>query len=288
MSKKYLVPILSLFVISILGACSTQQPDPQLQDLESFVNTETTKIYKQEELKHKKVKELIPDTWYTIDNGLKIKETSINKNGQEIDTVSILQIDPELYSFSLQQDIDHPKTIHDWSKELQSLIVINGSYFKEDNTPSGGLILKHEQFGTLTKDGSNGYTGTLLINNGKPEIRFLPNQHLTDDLPEYLLQTYPTLLHTQGKDNIKKDSGKTARRTVLAQDLNRNILIITTQKPAMSLYGLMQWLIGSELNIDTAINLDGGPSTGLVINHPDFEYSVASFAVPNVISVNKR
>jgi len=43
------------------------------------------------------------------------------------------------------------------------------------------------------------------------------------------------------------------------------VLLIASPSSAFTLAGLAAWLAGSDLEIDVAVNLDGGSSTGLLL-----------------------
>jgi len=59
------------------------------------------------------------------------------------------------------------------------------------------------------------------------------------------------------------DDGRPARRTVVAQDLEGRILLIIAPRGYLSLHELAFFLSESDLDLDVALNLDGGFSTGL-------------------------
>ena len=109
-----------------------------------------------------------------------------------------------------------------------------------------------------------------------------------DDIAEdidHALQTYPTLILPGARPGVKEDSGLVAKRTIWAEDNDGNVLIIVTKAFYFSLFEIMNWMLESDLDINTAINLDGGPSTGIEIKHNNFTYSVNSAKIPNVISI---
>ena len=65
-----------------------------------------------------------------------------------------------------------------------------------------------------------------------------------------------------------RENHVSARRTVIAQDRAGRILFIVTPQGYFTLYGLSAYLTGSDLDLDIAINLDGGGSTGLLVANP--------------------
>ena len=78
-----------------------------------------------------------------------------------------------------------------------------------------------------------------------------------------------------------------ARRTVIAQDRQGRILFIVTPQGYFSLHQLSAYLTASELDLDIAINLDGGGSTGLLVAEPR-EVIPSKVLLPFVILVYPR
>jgi hypothetical protein len=59
-----------------------------------------------------------------------------------------------------------------------------------------------------------------------------------------------------------------ARRTVIGQDQEGRILFVVAPRGHFTLHRLSRYLTESDLNLDIAINLDGGPSTGILVANP--------------------
>jgi hypothetical protein len=80
------------------------------------------------------------------------------------------------------------------------------------------------------------------------------------------------------------DEGQRSRRTVVAQDNSGRIVLLIGPEFRFSLHELAVWLTQSDLQIDIAMNLDGGTSTGLWIR--DQEEKVDSLIpLPAVIAI---
>jgi hypothetical protein len=84
------------------------------------------------------------------------------------------------------------------------------------------------------------------------------------------VQSYPLLLDYKGRIRVW-DSPKTAQRTVIAIDRNSHILIFNTHEAYFTLYDFAHFLKASTLEIDSALNLDGGTEAQLYIKTKDFE-----------------
>jgi hypothetical protein len=86
------------------------------------------------------------------------------------------------------------------------------------------------------------------------------------------------------------DTGETARRTVIALDQQGYVVILLIDLPIFTLHGLSLWLAESDLGLDSALNLDGGRSSGLAAAIPGGESTLlpAYVPLPIVIGVYPR
>jgi exopolysaccharide biosynthesis protein len=85
----------------------------------------------------------------------------------------------------------------------------------------------------------------------------------------------------------ERESHAAARRTVIAQDRYGRILFIVAPQGYFTLHQLSLYLTESNLNLDIAINLDGGGSTGILVANP-WEVIPPTRALPFVILVHAR
>lgn len=130
------------------------------------------------------------------------------------------------------------------------------------------------------------YSGLMKIHDGNLEINYLTDKPQAKPAKdEQVLLTYPTLL-ANGQPLVKEDSQKYSRRTILAQDAGGTTYILVTETGLTSLYEVGQWLANQPEKFRIAINLDGGPSTGLSYQANDSNFEVPSVPVPNVITAS--
>ncbi|MFA6503968.1 MAG: phosphodiester glycosidase family protein [Patescibacteria group bacterium] len=123
------------------------------------------------------------------------------------------------------------------------------------------------------------------LHDGKLELAHLtsnPQEKPAENEQAFL--TYPTLL-ADGKSLVKEDSKKYARRTILAQDATGQTFILITENSAISLYEAAEWLEEQPEKFKIAVNLDGGPSTGLSFKKDDETFEIPSAPIPNVVMV---
>ncbi|MCP4537876.1 MAG: phosphodiester glycosidase family protein, partial [Chloroflexi bacterium] len=76
------------------------------------------------------------------------------------------------------------------------------------------------------------------------------------------------------------------RRTVVAQDNGGRILLIVAPRGYLSLHETARFLAESDLDLDVALNLDGGYSSGLWLQAGERSVEIDSLVpVPSIISV---
>jgi exopolysaccharide biosynthesis protein len=78
-----------------------------------------------------------------------------------------------------------------------------------------------------------------------------------------------------------------ARRTVIAQDKEGRILLMVAPQAYFTLHQLSVYLTESDLDLDIALNLDGGGSTGILVANPR-EVIPPRVLLPFVILVHAR
>jgi len=83
------------------------------------------------------------------------------------------------------------------------------------------------------------------------------------------------------------DAAEFAVRTTL--DRSGRIVFVVSPIPVFTLTEFGQWLAASDLDLDAALNLDGGTSSGLVLRGGERTLGTDSWVgVPNVIVVEGR
>jgi uncharacterized protein YigE (DUF2233 family) len=213
--------------------------------------------------------------WQAIGRGLKFTQVQVLKDGEVVTDLAVVKIDPASNAFR----VFHGKAqaITAWQEELQAPIVFNGSYYKNDGKPCGLVISDGKPIGPTHNRQMRG----MFVAEPKGMSPDLPRATILDLLttpvnPKTLpwtqgVQSFPLLLDYKGRIRIK-NSEKRAHRTVIAADRNGNILVFNTSNRFFTLHQFAEFLKGSEFNIDSALNLDGGSEAQLYIKTKDFEY----------------
>jgi uncharacterized protein YigE (DUF2233 family) len=79
------------------------------------------------------------------------------------------------------------------------------------------------------------------------------------------LQSFPMLIFPGGAPAAIEDDGQRARRTAVAMDRSGRLLFVVSPTSGFTLRGFADWLSHSDLDVERALNLDGGSSTGLYL-----------------------
>lgn len=179
-----------------------------------------------------------------------------------------------------------PRVVSDWRSHLEADIVVNGSYFSQENVPTGFYqtatwpsVVDWPVF--ADESAAVGYTFAATIVDSNLQLSYIPDMPRSPSPVTASFASFPTLI-VNDVPMVAKDSGALARRTVLATDAQQNIFIIVTESGELSLYEMAQWLAQQPEDFTVAGNIDGGPSTGLSVSAP-WNIEVRSAMVPNVI-----
>jgi exopolysaccharide biosynthesis protein len=216
---------------------------------------------------------------------------NLSETGERV-TFLMLRIEPDAWQWSLAQDPGNLKTPEAWRAQLGAEIVMNGSYFNERGEPSGYFrnppdVPSSSIRWPLDAQNRTGYTGAVLLKDGALSLAYLPDADLDPAQADAIFLTFPTLV-ANGKSVVEKESGLRARRTALAEDADGRDYILVTEEGSVSLFALSRWLVAQPEEFRIAVNLDGGPSTGLALRDGDAAIDLGLAPVPNVLALRKR
>lgn len=187
-------------------------------------------------------------------------------------------------SWSIVASSTQPKAVSKWADEdPTALFVLNGGYFHADGKPSGwaqssGRVLSGRSF-EARRSGivSLGDTPALLLGSTP-----------TSTIREDGFQSYPWLIEN-GAVAFTQETGQYARRTFLGVDANRTWYVGVVPSESLTLHQLATVLMEAPIQWQRVINLDGGPSTGLITRFPAAEDRFDSFSpIPYVIVARPR
>jgi uncharacterized protein YigE (DUF2233 family) len=227
--------------------------------------------------------------WSVLQPGLERRVIEVYDNqNQHVESVHIWRLDQKYFRMDVAY-AERPKSLETWQQETNAAIVVNGGYYSIENEryfPDGLTISNGQAFGRSFA----GFGGMLAINQDQAELRWLAQEPYNALEPlQAALQSFPILVEPGGKLGFgpERESQTRARRTVIAQDRDGRILLIVTPQGYFTLHQLSVYLTESDLNLDIAVNLDGGGSTGILVANPR-ELISPTRPIPFVILVYAR
>ncbi|NLE43453.1 MAG: phosphodiester glycosidase family protein [Chloroflexi bacterium] len=230
---------------------------------------------------------LPPDTgWQLLQPGIELRQIRV-RFGENPEQITIVRLDPSHVRFEVHYDPIHPRTVYAWAQDLNAQIVINGAYFTPENKTVGLLVTDGRQWGASYGD----FAGMFSVDaSGSVSIRWLQERPYSPLEPlQHALQSFPVLVKPGGVMGFPADAddGRPARRSVVAQDTRGHILIIVAPDGTLSLHHTARFLAESDLEINVALNLDGGTSTGLWFSVGTTALRIDSLVpVPSIIVVS--
>ncbi len=212
-----------------------------------------------------------PRSALTVSSDLEVAGLRV-RSGSLAARSSQLTASPTLWGFSdlafdpskLRLEIELAKTGAPLAQLLPpgGLAVVNGGYFEADFRPSTWL----KNAGTQLSPKSDTSKGGVLA-LGKTGVYLGPFAGLAFE-PELAVQSFPLIVEQDGKPGIHSDDGRRAARTVvcLVGSSLHFIVIAAPRGDGPTLFEsatLMRELPPRGFGCRVALNLDGGPSTGV-------------------------
>ena len=159
----------------------------------------------------------------------------------------------------------------------QAWLVANAGYFTEQYRPTGLLVNRGQVLHRFVPEAGSAGSGVLTIQG--TEVRLFERDAVDPKIIEradFAVQAGPRIIEPDGSPGIRGDDGMRANRTVLGRDGRGRLALVVIYAPESGL-GVgptlfeLQRLLGpdglgsvrAELALVAALNLDGGPSTGL-------------------------
>ncbi len=153
------------------------------------------------------------------------------------------------------------------------VLAVNAGYFEADGAPTGLLAGETVTYGVPSRRGG---TGIVVVRDQRATLVPFTASFTLGGPAELAVQAGPRLIELDGRPGIRGDDGQRAPRTVLCLgDGGRRVdLILVWQRgnplAGPGLFALSRALATPLMPADRrrceqALNLDGGPSTGLVL-----------------------
>lgn len=218
------------------------------------------------------------DGWEELSPGLELHRALAT--GTLFGQLTALRVDPQRYRLRAHYQPGEALTLEGWRKALPDAVAfINANFFDSELQVNGLLVADGVAHGQpwLTRG------GTLLLREGRPQLR--PNQErpwLSGPL-QHAVQGFPMLV--LNGERVYRRNGPPARRSAVALDRSGRVLLLATPLPGLSLAALAEWLATSDLEIVSALNLDGGGSTMLHVSGAETANIASLDPVPALLAV---
>jgi uncharacterized protein YigE (DUF2233 family) len=223
--------------------------------------------------------------WVTTKPGVEIRYEDWKSPGNNEDTVTIVRLDLNKVRLKIGYQPGKPLAMDAWMNQEQATAIINGGYFDQNNQTTALVVSDGQAYGTSY----NGFGGMLSVDaQGYIRLRSL-SQYPYDPNSEQLTQATQSspMLMMNGKRTQFNANAASQRRSVVAVDTQGRLLLIASPGSAFSLDELADLLTSSDLSIKTALNLDGGASTGLYVNAGNQHVTIDSVTTLPIVIIVK-
>ncbi|MBN9221289.1 MAG: phosphodiester glycosidase family protein [Mesorhizobium sp.] len=209
-------------------------------------------------------------SWAEVEPGFEVREVPVLAGSEEIDRLYLNRFDPLRFRFVARNETDGAKDIDQWEQALHpdgtggTVLIVNGSYFGlkgEADTPfvSMGARLGPSDYDAKSGAWTENASGTHVVDLKNRDWRTV----LQD--ADNAMVSYPLLIGEDGGNNVRAKSNWLANRTFIAEDHEGRIVVGSTKDAFFSLDRLANFLLKADLDLKTALNLDGGPIAGLSV-----------------------
>jgi exopolysaccharide biosynthesis protein len=223
--------------------------------------------------------------WQPVDQAMELRTLRLSV-GSTSGFVTVVRFDPTAYRISVKYDVANAGSMREWFQALKPLVIVNGGYFDEQRRATALVVFD----GIRRGESYNGFGGMLVINEqGQFELRSLRQQpYDPNEQIQQAMQSAPMLIQPGGEVSQLNPDQDRSRRTVIARDTSGRILLLVSDIPIFTLPELAQALKNSDLQLDAALNLDGGRSTGLYLKTDVASLTIDSMEkLPLVLTVDR-
>lgn len=228
--------------------------------------------------------------WQVLDTGIEHRTITVQPatNGGWATTITVLRLDPQQVAFHAGYAPTTPATLQTWCEQPGMLAVINAGFFDEQYQPTALVVSDGVPHGTSYY----GQGGMFAVDTwGNISLRYLGQQpYDPNEALHTAVQGWPMLV-APGRTPLYalSDTDPRERRSVVAMDQQGRVLLLTVAGAGFTLHELSDWLVASDLAIDSALNLDGGSSTGMCVQTTSYRANVPAYSMlPLVLSVSRR
>ena len=223
--------------------------------------------------------------WVTAKPGVEIRYEDWKSPGNNEDTVTIVRFDLNKVHLKVGYQPTKPLAMDAWMGQEQALAIMNGGYFDQSDQTTALVVSNGQAYGTSY----TGFGGMLSADaQGNIRLRSLSQQPYdpNNEQLQQATQSSPMLIMNGKRTQFQADAAS-QRRSVVAVDTQGRLLLIASPGSAFSLDELADLLASSDLSIKTALNLDGGASTGLYVNAGSQHVTIDSVTTLPIVIIVK-
>ena len=226
--------------------------------------------------------------WIVAASGVEVRTFMTGEGASESPVpIYAVRLDPATIRLRIRYAPDAPQPLRTWFEAHRPLVAVNGGFFTAENRATALIVSDGTVYGTSYA----GFGGMLAAApDGRIWIQALRDEPYDPNIPlDQAVQSFPMLISPGGVVASINDNRQRARRTVVAMDRTGRMLLIVCPASAFSLQELATWLASSDLEIDRALNLDGGSSSGIFVSAGAIRWQIDSFtALPSVLLIESR
>jgi len=230
----------------------------------------------------------------TVDraDGLVVLRGTVFRGSRDAGTLVALYADLEVWTPTIVENEGQPLS----ELEPRAAAVVNGSFFTPEDHPTGLLISEGRRIYPFVPKGGAAGSGVLTVSEQRVTLH--PRKGYETSSVPFAIQAGPRILEPTGDRGIRGDDGSRANRTAIGASVEGRLAIAVVHARegghglGLTLFELQNVLelIGErhpELAWKSALNLDGGASTGLWVSTPAVRLR-ESTPVPFAIALRAR
>ncbi|MBO9325905.1 MAG: phosphodiester glycosidase family protein [Roseiflexus sp.] len=226
--------------------------------------------------------------WILAASGVEVRTFMTGKDLSDSPVpIYAVRLDPGTIRLRIRYDPEAPQPLRTWFVAHRPLVAVNGGFFTAENQATALIVSDGTVYGTSYA----GFGGMLAATpDGRIWIQALRDEPYDPNIPlDQAIQSFPMLIYPGGVVASINDNGQRARRTAVAIDRAGRVLLVVCPTSAFSLQELAAWLASSGMEIDRALNLDGGSSSGIFVDAGAVRWQIDSFAaLPSVLLIESR
>ncbi len=224
------------------------------------------------------------DVWRTVAAGIERRDLDVSHVNDR--AMHVVRLDPSQVIFRVHYRPGAPLTLAGWVDALPTAaVIVNAAFFDAADHVVGLLVSDGQAYGTSFVD----YGGMFQVDAAGVRVRSLVHEPYQGEALMQAVQAFPMLIEVGGVLARQADGfERPSFRTWIGQDRAGQIIVGVTHQ-MISLADLQIWLLSNDLNLHIAFALDGGRSTGLLINVPGRDEAYPAFdRLPSVMAVYSR